>query len=184
MIITRFLEASEHPKYGDWLKSQDDEAKQMFFGYVVTDENIDALIQRVVENPRDNYFLLAHNGKGEWLGTLHLAVVGNEVEFGFMIQRQYRGQRIASRLMEEGLLWVRNRGYKELFLHCLTHNVPVRKLCKKHGLIVTSMHSESETKVPVPPPDLASITLETAIRNRQVWRTMLSSIPIIDELYG
>lgn len=184
MIITRFLETSEYPKYGDWLKSQDDEAKQMFFGYAATDENIDALVQRVLDNPKDHHFLLAHNGKGEWLGTLHLAVVGDEVEFGFMIQQRYRGQRIASRLMEEGLLWVRNRGYKELFLHCLSYNVPVRKLCKKYGLAVTTMQTESETKIPVPPPSLASITLETAIRNRQIWRTVWSSIPMIDEIYG
>jgi GNAT superfamily N-acetyltransferase len=183
MITTRFLLDTEYAQYADWLKARDRESLALYFGYAVTDENIDLLVQKIIKNSDDHYFLVAESAVG-WVGTVHIAVVGDEVEFGLMVTKELRGQGLASRMMEEALLWARNRGYSELMMHCLTYNKPIQFLCRKHGLEVTNMYGESETKMKLPPPDFTTLTKEAAIRNKQAWSLMLRKTwPAID-MYG
>ena len=183
MITTRFLLQHEYAEYATWLKNRDAEARNIYFGYAVTDENIDLLVEKILDHPDDHYFLVAESAVG-WVGTVHIAITGDEVEFGLMVTKELRGQGIASRLMEEALLWARNRGYSELMMHCLTYNKPVQFLCRKHGLEVTNMYGESETKIKLSPPDFNTITKEAAIRNKQAWRLLLRKTwPAID-MYG
>ena len=175
MITSRFLTQEEYPQYATWMKSQSTKSRNIFFGYQVSDENIDDLVQGIVANPDDHHFLVLEKSDA-WIGTLHIARTGkNDVEFGFMLDQHYRGVGLGDRLMDEGLTWARNRGYNEVFLHCVASNKPVQFLCHKHGLKVTTEYGESETKAKLPPADLYSITKEVAVRNRQAWRMMLQT---------
>jgi len=183
MLTTRFLSESEYAQYGDWMKSRDQEARNLYFGYNASDENIDSLIERVLANPDDNYFLVAETVNG-WIGTIHIAITGSEVEFGLMVTKECRGQGIASQMMDEALVWARNRGYRELFMHCLSYNQPVKRLCHKYGLETSNMLGESETKVTLPPPNMLTYTKEAAIRNKQMWRMMLRNTWPGIEIYG
>jgi RimJ/RimL family protein N-acetyltransferase len=183
MITSRFLLKSEYPEYGDWMKSQSIASRNVFFGYQASDENIDKLVEGIVANPDDHHFLVLEKSS-QWIGTLHIAKTGdNDVEFGFMLDPDYRGQGYGDRLMDEGLTWARNRGYREVFLHCVANNKPIQFLCHKHGLEVTTEHGESETKAKLPPADLYSITKEVSVRQRQAWRMMLqTAFPVLDAI--
>lgn len=183
MITTRFLVDGEYSQYADWLKSRDLEARQLYFGYNTSDENIDELVKRIIDHSDDHYFLVAESATG-WVGTLHIAIVGSEVEFGLMVAKELRGHGIGTLMMDEALLWARNRGYSELMMHCLTYNKPIQALCHKYGLETTNMYGESETKVKLPPANFATLTKEAAIRNKQAWRLMLRKTwPAVD-MYG
>lgn len=183
MITSRFLVPSEYPQYAGWMKSQSLASRSIFFGYSASDENIDSLVAGIVAKPDDHYFLVLESND-QWIGTLHIAKTGkNDVEFGFMLDEHYRGQGFGDRLMDEGLTWARNRGYDEVFLHCVASNKPVQFLCHKHGLRVTTEHGESETKAKLPPPDFYSITKEVAVRNRQAWRMVLqTAFPVLSAI--
>lgn len=183
MITTRFLLSTEYPKYADWIKSQAQSDKHLYFGYAINDDGIDHLVEHIVKQADDHYFLVAEDPAG-WIGTLHIAIVGAEVEFGLMVKPECRGRGIASRMMDEALLWARNRGYQELFMHCLTHNKPIQHLCHKHGLETTSMYGESETKVKLPPPNFGTLVQEATVRQKQAWRLMLRNTWPNAELYG
>ena len=183
MITTRFLADSDYRLYAAWLKSQATDDRHLYFGYAINNDGIDILVDKIIAEQDNHYFLIAEDAAG-WIGTLHIAIVGNEVEFGLMVKPECRGRGIASRLMDEALIWVRNRGYRELFMHCLTHNRPIQHLCHKHGLETTSEHGESETKVQLPPPNILTLTKEVNTRQKQLWSLLLRKTwPAVD-MYG
>ncbi len=185
MVTTRLLTASEFYQYKTWLKKQDSETRSMYFGAPVGDYHIDTLVDNIAKNPQDHNILVAEH-KGEWVGTIHLAGCNiDEIEFGVIVAKGHRGHGIAARMLGEAILWARNRGYRTLYMHCLSWNQPIKKLCIKHGLILRSGDGESETKTELPPADIKSITQEYANRNRNVYRLLLqSTCPLFAEIYG
>jgi RimJ/RimL family protein N-acetyltransferase len=185
MITTRFLTTSEYGQYGNWLKKLDFETRRTYFGIPQSDEGIDVLITGIKNNPTKHNFLVAEY-KNQWIGTIHIAESEiDEVEFGVIVDADHRGNGIADRMMREAIVWARNRGYHSLYLHCLSWNQPIKHLCIKHGMQLHSEYGETETKMPLPPPDLHTYTEEMLTRNKNVYRMMLQRmVPFLDEVYG
>jgi RimJ/RimL family protein N-acetyltransferase len=175
MLITEFLPFSQFNKYGDWLKSQDAETKQSYFGIATSDYVIDKLIDRIGDLPDDHYILVAHE-HDQWVGSLHIATRDQQVEFGLIVATEHRGRGIANLMLEQGLVWARNRGYRALFMHCLGWNKPIQHLCHKHGLTARNMHGDSEVQVDLAPPSWATLTQEVRIQQRNIFHNFLQSI--------
>jgi RimJ/RimL family protein N-acetyltransferase len=185
VITTRFIAVDEYPQYANWIKKQDLEARNIYFGVNFPDSAIDTLVEKFVADADKHHFLVAEY-KGEWIGTIHICeVTSEEVEFGFMVGPDHRGHGIADKLMTEAITWCRNRGYNSVFMHCLTRNAPIKHLCRKHGMILESEHGETETKLPLPPADFSSVTQEIITKNRNVYRIMLQNmVPFWNEVYS
>jgi len=184
MFTTEFLAINDYPKFGDWLLIQDEETRQLYFGVSGSQHVIQALMDRVVGNPEDHFFLIARDGK-RWVGSIHMAVSGHVVEFGVIVDAEYRGQGIANLLMEEALVWARNRGYKELFMHCLGWNKPIQHLCYKHGLETKNMYGDSEVEVKLPPANWVTINKEFCIKQRNMYHMFLQNSRLFySEIYG
>ena len=185
MITTRFLSTSEYGQYATWLKRLDAETRQTYFGIPQSDDGIDALVNRMTDNVREHYFLVAEYC-GQWIGTIHIAENAvDEVEFGVIVDPAHRGRGIADRLMGEAIVWARNRGYASLYMHCVAWNQPIRHLCKKHRLEMHTESGETDVKMPLPPADFSTITQEMITRNRNVYRMMLQrTVPFLEEVYG
>lgn len=185
MITTRFLAYSEYAEYSTWVKKLDPETRATYFGSQYTDEQIDNLVKGIIEKEDQHHFLVAEF-KGEWIGTIHIAeVTKDEVEFGVIVDAEHRGNGIADRMMKEALLWTRNRGYHSLYMHCLSWNQPIKRLCIKHGMELHSEYGETETKLTLPAPDIKSIADEAIIRNRQAYRMLLQTVvPFLGEVYS
>jgi len=184
MIITEFLPVQDYKKFGDWLKIQDEETRQLYFGVAGSQHVIQALMDRVLTNSDDHYFLIAKDG-GRWAGTIHIAVHNKVVEFGVIVDEDYRGQGVANILMEEAILWTRNRGYEELYMHCLGWNKPIQHLCQKHGLETHNMYGDSEVEMKLPPADWITINKEICIKQRNLFHKFLqNSTSFYHEIYG
>lgn len=184
MITTEFLSVNEYPKFGDWLKIQDEETRQLYFGVAGSQHVIEALMSRVLSNPDDHHFLVAreHN---RWIGTIHIATYNNVVEFGLIVDEEYRGQGIAGNMLEEAILWARNRGYKELFMHCLGWNKPIQHLCHKHGLATKNMLGDSEVELKLQPANWITINQEFCIKQRNLYHMFLQNgQTLYKEIYG
>ena len=178
------LPIKEYKQFADWLKIQDEETRQLYFGIAGSDNVINALMDRVVGNPEEHYFLVARD-KARWVGTIHIAGSGRVVEFGVIVDEDYRGQGIASLLMDEALNWVRNRGYTELFMHCLGWNKPIQHLCRKHGLETKDMYGDSEVEMKLPPANWITINKEFCIKNRNIYHKFLqNNWALYREIYG
>lgn len=184
MITTRFLGELEYLQYATWVKKLDTSTRATYFGSAYTDEMIDRLVQGMADNPKLHTFLVAEF-KGEWIGTVHIAQVNpKEVEFGFIVDAEHRGNGIADRLMGEAITWSRNRGYESLYMHCLSWNTPIKRLCLKHGMELYTESGETDTKLDLAPPDFKSVTDEVMTRNRNVYRMMLQTmVPFLEEVY-
>jgi RimJ/RimL family protein N-acetyltransferase len=173
MIATTFLHQSDYHLYGSWLKQQDIETLQLYFGVTVTAGYIDRLMERIVQNPEKHRFLVAFN-HDRWLGVVHIADAPDSgAEFGFIVSKSFRGQGIADRLMDEAVTWCRNRRYQKLCLHCLSWNEPVKKLCRKHGLEIHRNNGDADVEVDLPPPSVFSIGKEISSVQRNLFTMML-----------
>jgi GNAT superfamily N-acetyltransferase len=159
VIKTYFLNPNEWFHYGDWLKKQDPETLQNYFGNKTKDHSIDLLMNRITQFPNKNYLLIATQNN-HWVGVTHIAIHDQTVEFGLIVDPQYRKQGIASLMIEEAITWSRNRYYQYLYMHCIGWNTPIKKICLKHNLQTKNMMGESEVKMKLSPPDFVSLLKE------------------------
>ena len=168
MYTCQFLAADKHYRYGEWLQEQDGDTQQIYFGSAGPGI-IESLMLRIEAHPDNHAFLVAANCES-WLGTLHIAeVTSAQVEFGLIVHRQYRGLGIGDDLLTQGITWARNRGYSELFMHCLTQNAAIRHLCDKHGLEPRDLGGDSETKVALAPATWITLNQELVTRQRNLF---------------
>ena len=185
MFVTEFLTPKNFYQYGDWLRNQDNETRELYFGTASGLGVIESLMDRIEADSDSHNFLIARNCDG-WLGTLHMAQLNkSEVEFGIIVKKELRGEGIGSMLLDEGITWARNRGFTGLYMHRLTWNQPVRHLCQKHGLKIRSINTESEVQVELDPPTWITLQREIAYKNRNVWHRLLQdSQHLFKEIYG
>ena len=185
MFTTEFLGKQDHYRYGDWLKDQDTETQQLYFGVVGGAGLIERLMDSIEVAPDQHEILVAQNCNG-WLGTVHIAKINTTtVEFGIIVHTDYRGEGIGNAMLEEAIVWARNRNYSELFMHCLGYNKPIQHLCQKHGLLPRSIMGDSEVNIHLNPPSWVTIASEVGIKQRNVYHAFLQKSQLLyQEIYG
>lgn len=174
MITTEFLLENNYKDFGDWLEIQDEETRQLYFGVAGSQHVIESLMERILANTDNHHFLVAKDS-GRWIGTVHIAVHGKVVEFGVIVDEEYRGQGIAGDMLEEAILWARNRGYTDLYMHCLGWNKPIQHLCHKHGLATRNMMGDSEVELKLEPANWITINKEICIKQRNLFHMFLQN---------
>ena len=185
MISTRFLSITDHELYGSWLREQSEETLATYFGIAVNNTYINHVVDSIVSNPEEHYFLIATQGT-TWAGVIHMARVSEtEMEFGIMVAEQYRNQGIADQLMSEAIVWIQNRGFDTLYLHCVTWNRAMKHLAHKHGLVMQEDHGDVDVCSRIPPASMISYAQEAATRNRNIFvMTIQQSWHPFNELLG
>jgi RimJ/RimL family protein N-acetyltransferase len=185
MFATEFLAHQDHYRYGDWLKSQDDDTRYLYFGVTGGEGLIERLIDQIEIKPDQHEILVAKNCDG-WIGTLHIAKINaTTIEFGMIVHKDYRGEGIGNTMLEEAIVWARNRNYSELFMHCLGWNKPIQHLCQKHGLLPRNILGDSEVNIHLNPPSWITIAQEVGIKQRNVYHTFLQNSKFLyQEMYG
>jgi len=169
MIATRFLSPGEYESYRTWLKHQDTATIDTYFGISASKEYIDNVVDGILSNPDEHNFLVAYRGS-QWVGVIHLARISEtDMEFGIIVDQPFRGQGIANDLMNEAVTWVRNRGFKTLYLHCLRTNGQMRHLATKFGLELHTLDSEIDAKTTLPPPSVITFTREAATAQKNIF---------------
>lgn len=168
MLTTEFLLRNQYSKYGSWLKAQDPQTLHDYFGHSIGKKSIDILVKQFSSDPINNHFLVAKID-GKWAGTIHIAASGAEVEFGVIVSPKYRKQGIADTLMDEAITWARNRHYHHLFMHCISWNRPIKRLCEKHGLVPRNMLGESEVNLQLNPPNWGTYFKEQMTVAKRNW---------------
>jgi len=167
MIAYRILTDGELLKYAFFLKQRNQDSLNLYFGHAITPELIDQLVDGMCKNPNLHHIVAAEDIDGELVGTIHIAQMNDhEVEFGVMVAESHRGMGVASAMMDYAMTWSRNRGYTELYMHCLSYNAPIKHLVTKHGLAISRDGIESDARVTMPPTNIFSIGHELALRHQ------------------
>jgi len=185
MFTTEFLAKQDHYRYGDWLNSQDDDTRYLYFGVASGAGLIERLMDRIEAEPDQHEILVAENNHS-WLGTVHIAKIDKTtVEFGIIVHADHRGQGIGNSMLEEAIVWARNRNYTELFMHCLGWNKPIQHLCHKHGLLPRGILGDNEVNIHLNPPSWVTVVQEANIKQRNVYHAFLQNSQMLyQELYG
>ena len=185
MIQTRFLASHDYENYRQWLLERDSETLSSYFGIITTVNFIDNLVDKIVANPENHNFLIALVDN-QWTGVIHMARVSDTVmEFGVMVHESYRNQGIADQLMSEAIVWIRNRGYDHLYLHCLNNNSAMKHLADKHGLQIHENLGEVDSMTRVPPPSLVSYIQEASTCQKNIFFINLQKTwSPFSEIYG
>jgi GNAT superfamily N-acetyltransferase len=165
MLTTEFLDSHQFSEYASRLKSLDTQTIHDYFGCAVAAEAVDKLVAGFAKDSKNHHILVAKMG-GHWAGTIHIAAHGTEVEFGVIVAKPYRKQGVASAMMDEAINWARNRHYKDLFMHCISWNLPIKQLCRKHGLTPRNMMGDSEVNFHLEPPTAATFFKELLVIQR------------------
>jgi GNAT superfamily N-acetyltransferase len=169
MLATRFLAMHEFPLYGDWLREQSADTLATYFGIAVSPTFINSLIDGILSNSEEHYFLVATLGT-EWVGIIHMARISDkDMEFGIMVAEEYRHKGIADQLMSEAIIWIQNRGFDTLYLHCLNRNNAMKHLATKHGLELHENYGDVESTTHVPPPSLLTYAQEAMTANKNIF---------------
>lgn len=170
MITYRVLLPIEVKKYSFFLKQRSLDSLRMYFGYAITPEQIDLITEGIENNPSKHTIVIAEDIDNEIVGTVHIADMGDAcVEFGVMVAEAYRGQGIANGLLEYSIVWSRNRGYSDLYMHCLSYNGPIKHLVRKHGLLIETQGTESDASLKIPPTNIFSVGHELALRQQSAF---------------
>lgn len=167
MITYRVLFDQELPKYAIFLKQRSMGSLSIYFGHAVTNERIELLVDDMIANPSMHHIVVAEDVDKDIVGTVHIAQMNDhEVEFGVMVAEAYRQKGIASGLMDYAMTWSRNRGFRDLYMHCLSYNAPIKHLVTKHGLAISRDGIESDARVTMPPTNIFSIGHEMVLRQQ------------------
>jgi RimJ/RimL family protein N-acetyltransferase len=169
MIATRFLAIHEFHLYGDWLREQSADTLATYFGIAVSPTFINSLLDGILSNPEEHYFLIATKGD-TWIGVIHMARISDkDMEFGIMVSEEHRHQGIADQLMAEAITWIQNRGFDTLYLHCLNRNSAMKHLAIKHGLELHENYGDVEATTHVPPPSMITYAQEAMTTNKNIF---------------
>lgn len=169
MLATRFLTQKEFPLYKDWLAEQSAETLATYFGVATSEAFIDSLLEKIERNPDNHYFLVATMGT-RWVGVIHMARISErDMEFGIMVAEDCRHQGIADQLMKEAIIWIQNRGFDTLYLHCLNRNTAMKHLATKHGLELHEDYGDVEAITHVPPPSILTYAQEAMTTNKNIF---------------
>jgi RimJ/RimL family protein N-acetyltransferase len=175
MITYRILSDSELPKYAMFMKQRNSDSLNLYFGTAINHSMIDNLVEGMMQKTQFHQIVVAEDIDQEIVGTVHIAMMDEHaVEFGVMVAEAYRKKKIASGMMDYAMTWAQNRGFRDLYMHCLSYNAPIKHLVKKHGLAVSTEGTESDARVTMPPTNIFSIGHEIALRQQNIINTSLN----------
>ena len=172
MITCRVLGRRESRLYEYFLRERNLDTRSMYFGCPIADESITKLVDHMITNSENHRIIVAEDDRFETIATVHMAQMDeHEMELGFMVAEQHRKLGIASEMMDFAMTWCRNRGFNDIFMHCLNYNAPIKHLVRKHGLEITSEGADADARVTLPKTNIFSIGHEMLFRQQNLFNT-------------
>jgi GNAT superfamily N-acetyltransferase len=156
------LESYEYHRYCKHLLSLDKESRYLRFGYHITDDAIRQLCDTFQAELHRHRVFVVENDDLEVVAVGHIGLEYRSVELAFSVLKDYQKQGMGSSLMLRVLEWCQNRGIKAGCMSCLKHNEVMKKLAKRHGILVAE-GPETMADVVIPAVTPASVMHEVAV---------------------
>lgn len=158
-MIYKQLERNDLPKYLDHLLRLDPDSRYLRFGAPLSDAAIEHFIMTIERNFKDHRIYGAFNDE-HVLGVAHLAFGDNVPEFGVSVDNVIRRQGHATHLVRMAITYLRNHGYREATMYCLSNNEPVMRLVRKLGAAAVTHGQDSTANVSIPLPTPGTVVEE------------------------
>ena len=154
----------EYGKYRQHLKQLDADSRYLRFGYPVKDEVIDTICDRIEHSPLKHKIFVIEDDDCRVIAAGHISLEDEPVELAFSVLKEYQGQGMGSALMARCIEWCQNRSIKTGCMVCLSRNTAIKKLAKKHGVLVESA-GDVEATLTIPTPNVGSVFKEVTEDN-------------------
>jgi len=133
------------------------EDRYLRFGYAASDERIRAYVDSI-RFGQDVIFGV-FNRKLDLLAVAHIAIEPGQTaraEFGVSVLPRGRGLGIGTRLFQRAAIEARNRGFRQLYMQCLSSNAAMLKIARRAGMTVHNEGGETEAYLALPDDDYQS----------------------------
>jgi GNAT superfamily N-acetyltransferase len=163
------------------------EDRRLRFGLSIGDEALRAYTARI-DFGADGVFAV-HDDNLRLIAVVHVAVTGSSAELGLSVLPGFRGEGLGSELFARAVMHLRNRGVREILVHCITENAAMMHLARKHGMRVVSAGAETDAYLEIAPATPHSILAEwvhdqqaqaiQALRRNQIFgRALMGIFPV------
>jgi GNAT superfamily N-acetyltransferase len=134
--------------------------RRLRFGLSLSDESLRQYVARV-DFGRDRLYG-AHDDKLELVAVVHVAAGDGGSELGLSVLDGWRGQGLGNVLFRRAVNFLRNRGARVVFVHCLAENAAMLHLARKNGMRSVFDHGESDARLELEPATANSFAAEWA----------------------
>jgi ribosomal protein S18 acetylase RimI-like enzyme len=148
----------------------DGEDRRLRFGASISDEGLRQYVARI-DFERDGLFAVQDEAL-RILAVVHVAVTGAgaaseaSAELGLSVLPSFRAQGLGSALFARAVIHLRNRGLREVFVHCITENAAMMHLARRHGMRVMYSGSETDARLELAPPTAQSFVNEWLVEQQ------------------
>ena len=125
------------------------EDRRLRFGGPTSDDTIAGYVENI-DFTRDAVFGIRDDA-GRLIASAHVAHLEDVVELGLSVQQARRGLGLAQALMRRAMLHARNRGIRELYMHCLAENAAMTHISRKAGMRIVIDGPERDAWLSLPP---------------------------------
>ena len=129
--------------------------RRLRFGVPVSDETIARYVEGI-DFTGDTVFGL-RDDDGRLVGATHFARIDEIVELGLSVDERQRGRGLAQAMFRRAMLHARNRGFRELYMHCLAENAAMMHIAHKAGMRIVVEGSDRDAHLALPPATPLSI---------------------------
>jgi GNAT superfamily N-acetyltransferase len=157
-IPVQRLGANAGSAYLEHLLALPPEDIRLRFGSAESADTITAYV-RNIDFDRDEVFGVYGAGL-VLVGGVHLAINGNEGELGVSVLPGQRGKGIGSALFARAAEHARNRGIRDMFMHCLAENASMIHIARRADMDVVIESGDADAHVALPPANLSSLGSE------------------------
>jgi RimJ/RimL family protein N-acetyltransferase len=158
------LERPEFHRYKLHLLSLDEESRYMRFGYHIKNQQIQNLCNKWQDNADDHVVFAIENDDLEVVAIGHISLEDDPAELAFSVLKDYQGQGMGDSLMTRTIEYCQNHGIKTGCMVCLGSNDKIKRLARKHGILVKFEDGDASAEIAIPEPSPLSIWNE-AINN-------------------
>jgi GNAT superfamily N-acetyltransferase len=134
--------------------SLDAEDRRLRFGSNISDDGLGEYAARI-DFGRDGLFAV-RDDKGRLLAVMHVAFGEKSAELGLSVLPDWRGNGMGSALFRRAVTHLRNRGVREVFVHCLTENGAMMHIARKYRMRIIPAGMETDARLVLDPPNARS----------------------------
>ena len=157
-ISTTRLRSHDRGALIDHFLALDAEDRRLRFGSPIADIVVREYVGRI-DFARDGAFAV-HDDALAIVAAVHVALGPGDAELGLSVLPEWRGTGHGNGLVARAVTFLRNRGARHVFVHCLAENGAMMHLARKNGMSMAYGGGEADARLALAPPTPGSLFTE------------------------
>lgn len=151
------LPAQEFHRYRTHLLCLDEESRYMRFGYHAKTDQIRELSKKWQENADKNIVFAIENDDLEVVAVGHISLEEDPAELAFSVFKECQRQGMGDALMARCIEYCQNHGIRTGQMVCLGSNDAIKKLARKHNILVRTEQGDASAEIAIPKPNAVTV---------------------------